>query len=77
MFHCFNCEVGGNAIQLVELVRFGEITKGGSSDTHRKARDELAEFVGFHLLDSQDRLVIQDETEDVRLGHPDQERSNE
>lgn len=53
LWHCFGCGVGGDAIQLVEFVRFGAVTAGRHgpmADTHRAARDELAARVGLPPL---------------------------
>lgn len=48
---CFGCTVGGDVIQLVEFVQTGgRVTKGTSGvmpDSHRAARDWLAERVGM------------------------------
>jgi DNA primase len=49
-WYCFGCGVGGDVLQLVEFIRFGVVTRGRSGampESHRQARDFLAERVGF------------------------------
>jgi predicted P-loop ATPase/DNA primase len=44
-WYCFGCGVGGDALQLVEFVQAGTVTRGQSGvmpETHRRARDFLA-----------------------------------
>jgi len=52
-WYCHACRVGGGAIELVEFVHFGTVTKcsrSGVTDTHCQARDWLAEHVGMPKL---------------------------
>jgi len=52
-WYCFGCGVGGDVLQLVEFIRSGTMTSGGAGqmpDSHRKARDYLAEKVGLPPL---------------------------
>ncbi|MCK4414411.1 MAG: DNA primase [Candidatus Eisenbacteria sp.] len=52
-WHCFGCGVGGDVLQLVEFIQSGEVTKGVSGpmpESHRTARDFLAERVGLPPL---------------------------
>lgn len=52
-WYCFGCGVGGDVLQLVEFIRFGVVTRGRSGampDSHRQARDFLAERVGLPSL---------------------------
>jgi hypothetical protein len=52
-WYCFGCGVGGDVLQLVEFVRSGCVTKGRSGtmpDSHRDARDFLAERAGMPPL---------------------------
>jgi DNA primase len=52
LWHCFACGVGGDALQLVEWVFHGAVSKGkgGVTSTHRAARDWLAQMIGLPLL---------------------------
>lgn len=54
IWHCFGCELGGDILQLVEFAQQGIVTKNetGTSmpNTHRAARDWLADFVGMPPL---------------------------
>lgn len=52
LWHCFACGVGGDALQLVEWVFHGTVSKGkgGVTSTHRAARDWLAQMLGLPLL---------------------------
>ncbi len=50
---CLACGAGGDVLQLVEFVQFGEVTRGQSGrmpDSHRQARDFLASRVGLPPL---------------------------
>ena len=52
-WYCFGCGTGGDVLQLVEFVRAGCITRGQSGrmpESHREARDFLAERVGMPSL---------------------------
>src|SRR5262245_48236300 len=52
-FYCHACHLGGGVIELVEFVQRGVVTKcsrSGVTDTHRQARDWLAERVGMPKL---------------------------
>ncbi|MCP4680077.1 MAG: DNA primase [Deltaproteobacteria bacterium] len=52
-WYCFGCGVGGDVLQLVEFVRSGQVTKGQSGpmpESHRQARDYLAEKAGLSTL---------------------------
>lgn len=52
-WYCFGCGTGGDILQLVEFVRAGCITHGQSGrmpDSHREARDFLANKVGMPSL---------------------------
>ena len=52
-WYCFGCGVGGDVLQLVEFIRSGVVTRGQSGrmpDSHRQARDLLAERAGLPLL---------------------------
>lgn len=45
-WYCFGCGIGGDVLHLVEFVQSGAVTKapnGSMPDTHRRARDFLAE----------------------------------
>ena len=49
-WHCFGCGVGGDVLQLVEFIQSGQCTRGVSGpmpESHRAARDFLAEKVGL------------------------------
>lgn len=52
LWHCFACGVGGDALQLVEWIFFGTVSKGkgGVTSQHRAARDWLAQMAGLPLL---------------------------
>ena len=50
---CHACAIGGDVLQLVEFVRSGVVTRGQTGsmpDSHRQARDFLAERVGLPPL---------------------------
>jgi len=52
-WYCFGCGVGGDALQLVEFVEAGVVTRGQSGrmpESHRAARDFLAARVGLPPL---------------------------
>ena len=52
-WYCFGCGVGGDALQLVEFVQAGTVTRGQSGvmpETHRRARDFLAGRAGLPPL---------------------------
>ncbi len=52
-WYCFGCGTGGDVLQLVEFVRAGCVTCGQSgrmTDSHREARDFLANRVGMPSL---------------------------
>ena len=52
-WYCFGCGVGGDVLQLVEFVRSGTVTRGVSGpmpESHREARDYLAERTGLPPL---------------------------
>lgn len=52
-WYCFGCGVGGDALQLVEFVHAGVVTRGQSGrmpESHRAARDFLASRVGLPTL---------------------------
>ncbi len=52
-WHCFGCGAGGDVLQLVEFVQSGKVTAGRSGtmpDSHRRARDYLAEKAGLPPL---------------------------
>ena len=54
-WYCFGCGKGGDVLQLVEFVQSGEVTAGVSGampESHRKARDYLAEKAGIPPLSS-------------------------
>lgn len=54
-WYCFGCGVGGDVLQLVEFVQSGCVTSGQSGpmpESHRQARDYLAEKVGLPSLSS-------------------------
>jgi len=49
LWNCWGCSTGGDIIQLVEFIRAGVVTKGLSGtqpESHREARDYLAERAG-------------------------------
>lgn len=53
LWWCFGCGVGGDALQLIEFVHHGVVTKhnaGKASDTHRSARDYLASLASLPRL---------------------------
>ncbi len=53
LWTCFGCRVGGDVLQLVEFVQFHVVTSGRTSpmpDTHRAARDWLAQRAGLPTL---------------------------
>lgn len=53
LFNCFGCRLGGDVIQLVEFVTTGSVTKstkGNVSESHREARDWLAQRAGMPVL---------------------------
>lgn len=53
LWYCHGCRLGGDVIQLVEFVQSGSVskcTKGNISETHRAARDWLAERAGLPAL---------------------------
>lgn len=52
-WYCFGCGVGGDVLQLVEFIQSGEVTRGRNGampDSHRRARDYLAERTGLPPL---------------------------
>ena len=52
-WYCFGCGVGGDVLQLVEFVQSGQVTRGQTGpmpESHRRARDYLAEKVGLPPL---------------------------
>ncbi|MDR3738416.1 MAG: CHC2 zinc finger domain-containing protein, partial [Terracidiphilus sp.] len=52
-WYCFGCGVGGDALQLVEFVQTGTVTRGQSGvmpESHRQARDFLAARGGLPPL---------------------------
>lgn len=52
-WYCHGCGVGGDVLQLVEFIRTGTVTRGCAGmmpDSHREARDWLAERVGLPPL---------------------------
>jgi hypothetical protein len=52
-WYCFGCDAGGDVLQLVEFVQSGTVTKGRTGvmpDSHRQARDWLAERAGMAPL---------------------------
>jgi len=53
-WYCFGCGIGGDALQFVEFVHHGVVTTStdGLTDTHRAARDFLAQKVGLPTLSS-------------------------
>lgn len=54
-WYCFGCKKGGDVLQLVEFVLFGEVTRGVSGpmpESHRKARAILARKAGEKDLSS-------------------------
>jgi len=54
-WYCFGCGVGGDVLQLVEFVQSGCVTSGQNGpmpESHRQARDYLAEKVGLPPLSS-------------------------
>ena len=54
-WYCFGCGVGGDVLQLVEFIQSGCVTSGQSGpmpDSHRQARDFLAEKAGLPPLSS-------------------------
>ncbi len=53
LWYCFGCGNGGDVIQFVEFINTGDISKGKSgaqSDSHRRARDYLANKYSLPLL---------------------------
>lgn len=54
-WYCFGCGIGGDVLQLVEFVSTGKVTTGCSGnmpESHRAARDFLAQKAGLPLLSS-------------------------
>lgn len=54
-WYCFGCGVGGDVLQLVEFIQSGVVTSkqnGSMPDTHRAARDFLADRSGMPSLAS-------------------------
>ncbi|MCE5314036.1 MAG: CHC2 zinc finger domain-containing protein [Armatimonadota bacterium] len=54
-WYCFGCGVGGDVLQLVEFIQSGCVTTGITApmpESHRQARDFLAEKVGLPPLSS-------------------------
>jgi len=52
-WYCFGCGTGGDVLQLVEFIRAGKVTAGVAGpmpDSHREARDFLAEKAGLPPL---------------------------
>ncbi|MDJ0766776.1 MAG: CHC2 zinc finger domain-containing protein [Myxococcota bacterium] len=52
-WYCFGCGIGGDVLQLVEFIQSGVVTKGQRGpmpDSHRRARDYLADKVGLPPL---------------------------
>lgn len=52
-WYCFGCGVGGDVLQLAEFVKTGTVTTGQAGpmpDSHREARDYLAEKAGLPPL---------------------------
>jgi DNA primase len=52
-WYCFGCGVGGDVLQLVEFLHTASITRGQSGrmpDSHREARDFLAQRAGMPSL---------------------------
>ncbi|MDR3741596.1 MAG: VapE family protein, partial [Terracidiphilus sp.] len=52
-WYCFGCGVGGDALQLVEFVQAGTVTRGQTGvmpESHRRARDFLAARAGLPPL---------------------------
>jgi len=52
-WYCFGCGVGGDVLQLVEFIRSATVTAGQTGpmpDSHRQARDFLAEKAGLPPL---------------------------
>lgn len=52
-WYCFGCGVGGDVLQLVEFIQSATVTAGQTGPTpesHRQARDFLAEKAGLPLL---------------------------
>ena len=49
-FHCWNCGIGGNLVHLIELVKFGTITKKKQSENFLKARDIACDIAGVNRL---------------------------
>lgn len=77
-WYCFGCGVGGDVLQFVEFVQSGVVTKGESGsmpESHRRARDYLAEKVGLPPLSgggfSKDQVqaaeALRAETESVQI----------
>jgi predicted P-loop ATPase len=57
-WYCFGCGVGGDALQLVEFVHSGTVTRGLTGvmpESHRQARDFLAARVGLPPLSQMGR----------------------
>ena len=55
VWHCFACGRGGDMIHLAEFVATGQVTKGVSGpmpQSHREARDTVAEIAGLPPLGS-------------------------
>ena len=46
-FHCWSCGVGGNLIHLIELVKFGTVSKKVFSENYSKARDIACDIAGI------------------------------
>ncbi|CAM2070252.1 ZnF-CHCC domain-containing protein [Sulfidibacter corallicola] len=53
MFYCHGCRVGGDVLHMVEFVQSGQVTtntRGPMPESHRAARDYLADFLGMRPL---------------------------
>jgi len=47
-FHCWNCGIGGNLIHLIELVKFGTISKKKFTHNYSQARDIACDIAGVN-----------------------------
>lgn len=70
LWYCFGCNEGGNVLHLVEFIKTGKVTKGTSgpqSDSHRMARDYLAQRANIPLLSPSE--FTPEEIQDIELKH--------
>lgn len=65
-FHCWNCGIGGNLIHLIELIKFGTISKKHFSENYSQARDlacDLTQTRRFLHSDLSQQEILQLEKE--------------